>query len=303
VPPTEADTAEPPAAGTQRVRRRKKRKKAAPAKSVLVLFGLRFSWAMLAVATVLLLAAVVGYAAWAWLGSGLRPDVEVVDAFLALDHVPQIGDFTPGAAALAGLPREPTRLLVTRPNAAGRHLLVSFSLPQKVLDEHFGSKVMISALSSSEVHLNADGETVRPLFLTDALPAKGFVVNYLHLPGGQGGLMALAMPVFFGPPDDSPWQHEGEVVRLEDTHTRFQGKGGMEVNLVREDQPQRRAKVTWDAKSRGWLGTGRTGNPNNLLGGWDVTCAFPRPTATRQLEIVILGRSIPLDLRFAAPGG
>jgi hypothetical protein len=275
--------------------RRKRRTKEPPA--VLVLFGIRFTWPRLAVAAVVLLAVVGGLGTWAWLTSGLRPNVEPVDAYLAVEHVPQIADYTPGAA-LSG--REPAGLLVTRPNYRGRHLLISFSLSQKLLDEHFGTKVMLSNLSSTEVHLVADGEKVKPLFLTDALPAKGFVVNYLLGGDGPGGGLPLGLPVLFGAPPESAWQHEGELARLADNHSRFQGKGGMEVEMVRADRPQRRVTVTWDSKSRGWLGVARAGNPNNVMGGWEVTCAFPRPAVTKQFDLVVLGRTIPLDRRHAA---
>src|SRR5207249_3507321 len=161
----------------------------------------------------------------------------------------------------------------------GQHLLISCRIPQKMMDDHWGDKVMISFLNETDVSLRADGarEPERPLYLTDKRTNKSFQVNYLRPAGAAGDAAPELANVGFGTGKERPWGHEGTLTPAGEERAVFRGKGGMEVEFLRTAVPQSRVVVDWDSKSTGWVGLPRENNPNNIMGGWDVNCLFRRP--------------------------
>jgi hypothetical protein len=240
---------------------------------------------------------------WGRLRGPIRPRVQVVDAYTAIADVPEAKDLI---ADMVGIPqawiskvgRDPTRLLVTRPNPKGRHLLVTFRLSQKLLDERFGSRTAMGVLTASDVELQGDGAPEHPLLLWEQLPAKGFTVKF---PRPDPDEEEASPPL--GPRPDSPWRHAGELAESPDGKARFRGRGGMVVEFATVSDSHPKIAVTWDRQSTGWFGQGQAHNPNNLLGGWDVACVFVRPRASGRLVLRVLGQPFELDPEYARPAG
>jgi hypothetical protein len=237
------------------------------------------------------------------LRGAVRPRVQVVDAYVAIADVPQTQELI---ADMVGIPqkmlskigRDPTRLVVTRPNPKGRHLLITFRISEKFLDERFGSRTALAVLGNSDVELQGDGPPEQPLLLWEELSSDGFTVKFPRPDKDEEEESALP-PI--GPPPGSPWQHTGELATQPDGGAQFRGRAGMEVGFAVVMDTHPRIAVTWDRRSTGWFGQRQAHNPNQFLGGWDVACVFVRPPASDRLLLRVFGQTIELDSRYALP--
>jgi hypothetical protein len=326
-PDEPAESSAPP----RRKKARKRRKERAGATEARVLFSLGsldftpvstfvFGGATLAlVVGIILLFTLTPVASW----FSSDPEVKVVDVYTAVNGLryTDIGERVLNRATVAYTIPGNRKLMVTRENPEGRFLLVTFKIKYSEVQKAFPGPNISVFVKETDVELEADGEKIQPLFVTDQWrePKEGYRLGFnppREEPREEGDWRGPTpkreLRDYLGPGlGPYNWTHEGTLTD-DGNIIRFEGKGGMVVTTelnARDSGSRERARpekkrpgefivdspdsfinVSCNKGSFAWLVNREIEQPNEIARKWEISCLFPRPKgAGKEYRLRILG--------------
>jgi hypothetical protein len=173
-----------------------------------------------------------------------------------------------------------TSLIVIRPNPQGDTMLVTLPISEKALRGLFGDKSMIATLKLSEVQLQCDGQTLKPICFLDAGVQRDASWYFRKSEDGNP-IGALVDPPFGLHADGQNLSNDPESGSW-----KVQRDSGMMVEFT-VDTAADKALLTWDKKSTGWKGTAATQNPSKIGWGWELMILFPKPANVKDMKIKV----------------
>lgn len=306
-------------------------KRAREAKPMFTALGMEFTPAMLAVAFSMLLALVVGGVLLFTVtpAAGLfssAPKVVAIDVYTAVNGM---GYAKPGELLLSKdtTPMKipgPSQILVSRENAAGKHLLVKVNVTDKELDTAFPGSGTQIRVSTMQFELRAGGQRYEPVFILED-DGDSFHLGFMP---PKSETREYNLRDYLGPGKEgrNNWTHPGELKETADQLV-FNGQNGMQVTIStgadRQDgkegssrlgaltgtdagnvlessglvgAPGGFVKVSWNGGCTGHMVGLDLERPNDISRSWDVWCIFPRPEGAREAELVVLGKPRKIKL-------
>jgi hypothetical protein len=250
--------------------------------------------------------ALLGGLIWVFVPSYHPKVVEVqrVDAYAALDvGKPNMQKRLLGLETGDVLKLGSEKFLVIRDSPEGEAVVIKLELPPKFLEARTRATQGTLMIQTQDFLLQGDGEPLRGLILDLERefkdPTKGAALDFSNAVNGD--------PVL--PRDRPPWNPQGKttkeyqdqaVANKDDPKdagfvcfgkAEFRGKNGMEVNY---DYQGNSLVLTWDAKSRGYVGNDYQDFVDRfMLESLKVSCVFPRPSG-KQWTLTVFGEKVPI---------